>query len=185
MPPAVPTQPFKSGAVATGIRLLLVVATVVFVAPGWACAREENDSYRQLKAAIRCCGVTLGDSTKFARSRDGGFSGFLGMNFFDRTTLGPPFDPVTRLTLITDVHLSVVIGMTFNIDSKAPAAVAAVEALKSKIEAIYQITLPRDGPKTEKDSVFLAWRTAQDSTVELVVYDQKLHDELRPAPDEK
>ena len=166
------------------LLLLLLITTPLS-------AREANEQYRQLLAAVTYHGITIGDPRERALSKEGGFEPFfLGMNACTRKDLGVPFHPDTELMLITSVHTGQVIGMEYTIPSEIAADLAPLDALRSKIEAIYRITLPLDAEGTEQDRVFLRWSTRRAEGEKpvrvLTIYDIQLHDELRPAtPPEK
>jgi len=154
-------------------------------------AREVDEHYRRLLAAVTYHGITIGDPRERALSKEGGFEPFfLGMNACTRKDLGVPFHPDTELMLITSVHTGQVLGMEYSISSELAADLAPLEAMRSKIEAIYGITLTLDTEGIEKNHVFLRWNTRRAEGVKpvrvLTIYDIQLHDELRPpTPPEK
>lgn len=166
-------------------RTLLLILTINLLTVGSVSAREATEQYRQLLTAVTYHDLTLGVPREKALSKEGGFAPFfLGMNACTRKDLGAPFHPGTELMLITAVHTGHIIGMDYHAQSELPAELAAIEAIKTRIEAIYQVTLPLDGEGIEKDGVFLRWTTLRDAEQKpgrsLTIYDNTLHDELRP-----
>jgi hypothetical protein len=162
------------------IPLLLFALSATMALP----AREANEQYRQLLAAIAYNHLTIGVNNAEAYSKEGGFAPFfLGFNACARTNLGAPFTPDTELVLIYSVHGGNILGMRYIVRSATAADWAPLEAIKAKIEAIYQIAMPFDGKSIEKDDVVLNWKTAPEGgdgpSRMLEVYDYKLHDELR------
>lgn len=162
------------------IQLLLTVLMASATLP----AREANDQYRQLLEAIAFHHLTIGVSNAEAYSKEGGFAPFfLGFNACTRTNLGAPFTPDTELMLIYSVHGGSILGVRYIVHSADPAAWAPLEAIKAKIDAIYQIALPFDGKSIAKDDLVLNWKTAPEGGGipgrMLEVYDYKLHDELQ------
>lgn len=148
-----------------------------------ASARESNEQYRKLLDIIAYHGITIGDPRSHAMNEQEGFAQFFLMNACFRTKLDAPFDPDTELMFIYSPHGGRILGVRYTIRTKTPAAIAAVEAIKARIEAIYKITLTLGGKAVEKDDITMGWTTrdgeGQDHSLELSVYDWKLHDELQ------
>jgi hypothetical protein len=162
------------------IPLLLAALSATMALP----AREANEQYRQLLAAIAYNHLTIGVSNAEAYSTEGGFAPFfLGFNACARTNLGAPFTPDTELVLIYSVHGGSILGVRYTVHSADPAAWAPLAAIKAKIEAIYHIAMPFDGKSIEQDDVVLNWKTAPEGGEVpgrmLEVYDYNLHDELQ------
>ena len=106
------------------IPLMLSALSATLALP----AREANEQYRQLLAAIAYNHLTIGVSNKEAYSTEGGFAPFfLGFNACTRTNLGAPFTPDTELMLIYSVHGGSILGVRYIVHSADPAAWAPLE----------------------------------------------------------
>lgn len=162
------------------IPLLLTMFTAQLALPG----REAGEQYRKLLEAIAYNHLTIGVSNEDAYSKEGGFAPFfLGFNACARRNLGAPFTPDTELVLIYSPHGGRILGVRYLVHSANPADWAPLEAIKAKIEAIYQIAMPFDGKTIDTDDLVLNWKTDPEGGDipgrMLEVYDYKLHDELQ------